>query len=103
MFQNDRYMTCGIKHDINEKNPVTFLLLWNLIDEMEVDENKKDYLQIFVLRAKFDKKNLQEIVHMQEKPPYKKVHRYFTEIPIDAKVYAIDDGEHSTMLLAEEY
>lgn len=101
MFQNERYITRGVKEKINEKNPITFLLLWELIDEMEVDE--KDYLQIFILRAKLDEQKMQEIEHFQEQPPYKEVHRFYTESPIDAKVYVIDDGEHSTMLLAEEY
>ncbi|MFL0194334.1 DUF960 family protein [Clostridium sp. WILCCON 0269] len=101
MFQNDRYITRGIEQNINKQNPVTFLLLWDLIDEMEVD--KKDYLQIFILRTKFGRKNLQEIEHTQEKPPYKKIHRYFTENTINAKIYIIDDGHHSIMMLAEEY
>ncbi|MCT8974993.1 DUF960 domain-containing protein [Clostridium sp. CX1] len=103
MFQNDRYMTCGIKEKINEKNPLTFLLLWDLIDNMDIAENEKDYLQIFVLRAKFGKKNMQEVEHTQEKPPCKKIHRYYTEKPVDAKIYVIDSRDYSTMMLTEEY
>lgn len=101
MFQNDSYVTRGIKEKINKKNPVTFLLLWDLIDEMAIA--KKDYMQIFILRTGANKKGIQEIEHIQEEPPYRNIHRYFTASTIDAKIYVIDDGEHSTMMLAEEY
>jgi len=102
MFQNDKYITRGIIEKINTINPVIYLLLWQLIDEMKVD--KKDYLQIFNLRAKFGKRAVQEIEHMQEEPEYSSIHRFYTEMPlVNAKIYIIDDGHHSTMLLAEEY
>ncbi|MGN0650051.1 MAG: DUF960 family protein [Oscillospiraceae bacterium] len=32
-----------------------------------------------------------------------RTHEFRTENPITAKIYVIDDGDHSTMLLAEEY
>lgn len=45
----------------------------------------------------------QHIVRTQEQPPY----RYELDVPctdsVDEKVYVIDDGTHSTMLLASEY
>ncbi len=102
MFQNDRYTTRGIRQNISEKNPVTYLLLWDLIDQMEVAE--KDCIQIFELHAKFGEKNLQEIKHTQEELPYEKIREYyFTANPVDAKIYVVDDGEESVMLLEEEY
>lgn len=103
LFSNDRYITRGIKEKINEKNPVTFLVLWGLIDDMEISENEKDYLQVFVLRAKSGRRKMQEIEHSQEQVPYKRVHRFYTECPVDTKVFVIDDGANSVMLLAEEY
>ncbi|MEE1536551.1 MAG: DUF960 family protein, partial [Ruminococcus sp.] len=36
-------------------------------------------------------------------PEYSKEYQISTEKPITAKVYVIDDIDHSTMLLAEEY
>lgn len=102
MFNNDnRYITRGIQEKINEKNPLIFLMLWDLIDKMETEE--KDYLQVFELRAVYGIDAIQEIEHVQEQPPYKKIHRYYTANPVEAKIYVIDDGDHSTMLLAEEY
>lgn len=101
MFNNDRYITRGIKQKIN---PLHYLYLWELIDDMDVE--KKDYLQVFTLRTKFnifDKRYLLKVEHSQEQPSYKQVHKFFTVVPVDAKIYVIDDGEHSTMLLAEEY
>ena len=45
----------------------------------------------------------QHITHTQEQPPY----LYQMDVPctdaVDAKIFVIDDGTHSTMLLAEEY
>lgn len=102
MFQNDnRYITRGIKEKINTVNPVMYIMLWQLIDDMKVE--KKDYLQVFELRGKLGKRQMQEVIHTQEQPEYKNVLRFYTEMPVNAKVYVIDDGSHSTMLLAEEY
>ncbi|GAB6152564.1 DUF960 family protein [Desulfosporosinus burensis] len=103
MFQNNnRYITRGIKEKINELNPVIFLTLWQLIDELEME--KIDYLQVFTLRKISGKRNIQEVEHTMEEPPYKSIHRFYSEMAIDAKVFVIDDGcEYSVMMLAEEY
>lgn len=102
MFQNDkRYITRGIQEQINEENPLVYLELWKLIDEMDIEE--KDYLQVFELRAVHGIDAIQEIEHTQEQPPYRKIYRYYTDKPVNAKIYVIDDGDHSTMLLSEEY
>ena len=45
-----------------------------------------------------------KIIHIQEEPEYKREYQLQTDTPIFiGKIYAIDDGDHSTMLLAEEY
>jgi hypothetical protein len=77
------------------------LYLWQLIDEMDVQS--KDYLQAFVLRKKFWRKQVQIVDHSQEEPPYKAVHLFNTYRPLEGKIYVIDDGENTTMLLADEY
>jgi len=100
LFQNDRYITRGIKA-LHQQNPLVMLYLWQLIDEMDVQS--KDYLQVFVMRNKFWRRQLQEIEHSQEEPPYKVVHRFYTERPLEGKIYVLDDGENTTMLLADEY
>ena len=100
MFKNEKYVTIGVNRDID------FLLqiyLWNLIDELG-KATPLDYLQVFDLEiVEKDDKQLQKITHVQEIPKYKK--EYILDIfnPCDAKIFAIDDESHSTMLLASEY
>ena len=95
MFQNERYMTRGIQNSIPQKLQ---LFMWSCVDIMP---EPKDYLQVFRLSVC---DGIQRITHEQEQPPYKCEHLLTTiENTIAAKVYIIDDGDHSTMLLAEEY
>jgi hypothetical protein len=99
MFRGQKYITHGIEEDIPKELQI---YLWNLILEMKV--KKVDYLQ--VLKIKLDKNDGKKgliIVHSQEVPPYKQEHFYETDFRITAKIFVIDDGAHSTMLLAEEY
>lgn len=74
------------------------ILLWHLIGIMPVEQ--KDYLQVFRLRQTATG---QHITHTQEQPPY----QYELDVPctdaVNAKIFVIDDGTHSTMLLADEY
>ena len=95
MFNNQRYVTRGIS---NELPLMLQIILWGLIDSMEVVE--KDYLQIFRLSAENGK---QKIIHEQEQPEYSKEYLFPSEEPITAKIFVIDDETHTTMLLAEEY
>lgn len=94
MFENQRYITRGIKEMI----PLAVqIAIWKCIDDMEIE---KDYLQVFELSPK---NGFLFVVHRQEEPIYSK--EYILEIPlkISAKIFVIDDGENSTMMLAEEY
>lgn len=101
MFDKDkeRYITKGIKQKIS---PLIYLILWEMIDDMEVDT--KDYLQVFDLKLSKEEEGLQKIIHSQEKPKYRSTMKFYTNFGVNAKVYVIetDDG-HSTMLLAEEF
>lgn len=94
MFNNQRYITKGVLTEISFELQ---LFMWECIDRMP---EPKDYLQVFTFESVGI---LQKIVHTSEQPEY--CMNYF--IPcnksITAKVYVIDDGDHSTMLLAEEY
>ena len=73
------------------------LFLWLLIEKLP---EPKDYLQVFRLSVC---DNGQHIIHEQEEPQYHKEYDYQIDNPVTAKVYVIDDGDHCTMLLAEEY
>lgn len=94
-FKNRRYITKGI----NSSVPLlTQLFLWQCIDRLDCP---KDYLQIFKCSV-YD--GMQKITHIQEEPEYTKEYLIQTDTPLFVgKIFAIDDGEHSTMLLAEEY
>ncbi len=95
MFQNPRYLTRGVQETIP---PELQLLMWNALETLP---EPKDYFQVFRLSVL---NGIQRIEHEQEQPPFKRKYLLPTiETPITEKVYIIDDGDHSTMLLAEEY
>lgn len=93
MFSNQRYLTKGVQADIPFELQI---FMWECIKAVP----EPDYLQIFRLS---DFNGKQRIIHEQEIPEYN--HEYLLAIsnPVNQKVYVIDDGDHSTMLLAEEY
>lgn len=96
MFEKSkgRYLTRGVDAEI----PIELqILMWQAVDEMP---EAKDYLQIFNLSGE---NSLQIIHHTSEQPEFEMTYIIPAEKPITAKIYIIDDGEHCTMLLAEEY
>ena len=46
---------------------------------------------------------MQSITHSSEEPEYHMEYLIPSENPITEKLYVIDDGDHSTMLLSSEY
>ena len=95
MFKNQRYLTRGVYSEI----PLELqLFMWECIDRLP--ENR-DYFQVFELE---NLNGIQRITHFSEQPEYFMKYLLPTIAnPIIAKVYVIDDVDHSTMLLAEEY
>ena len=94
MFNNQRYLTCGVDSTI----PIDLqLFLWECVDQLP---EERDYLQVFDLEQV---ETMQSITHRSEQPEYRKVYLLPSESPITEKIYVIDDGDHSTMLLASEY
>lgn len=100
MFTNKRYITRGIANEIPDEIQ---LVLWIMIENLSRSiPSGLDYLQVFWLSNQDGK---QKIIHSQEQPEYR------NEIlvallcqPVEhAKIFVIDDGGHSTMMLAEEY
>ena len=96
MFDRDRYLTIEVSNEI----PLEIhILLWSMIDELNV---KKDYLQVFEIDPIGI--NLLKIEHRQEVPRYKKeIVVINVGISSKVKIFVIDDGEHSTMMLSSEY
>lgn len=100
MFDKEKYISKGI----SEKLSVDLItLLWVMIDESKF-KTDLDYFQIFNLTV-FDQDGIkvQKIIHEQEQPRYKNSICVLCDTQVNAKVYCIDDGSHSTMILAEEY
>lgn len=99
MFDNERYITPGVATSI----PLWLQnLLWYLIETMNVIE--KDYLQIFELKTIMVEGRVQlKIIHRQEEPYYKSIWILDIQDTIRLKLYCIDNGTYSTMLLSEEY
>ena len=94
MFDNSRYLTCGVDSTI----PLELqLFLWGCVERMPAP---KDYLQVFELSPSGP---MQVINHSSEEPEFKRVYLLPSDSPINEKVYIIDDGDHTTMLLASEY
>ena len=94
MFTNERYLTCGVDSAI----PLELQqFMWECVERLPAE---RDYLQVFELKPVGC---LQCISHKSESPEHHKEYLIPCDAPITAKVYIIDDGDHSTMLLAEEY
>ena len=94
-LKNKRYITKGVSESVSL---LLQLFMWECIDKLTV---KKDYLQVFKCSLLGTK---QKIKHIQEEPEYTREYLLNTDTPIFiGKIFVIDDGEHSTMLLAEEY
>ena len=94
-FKNQRFITKGVSENVD---PGLIILLWALVDDMP---RPCDYLQVFEISENGPEKRL---THYSEQPEYKREYLLKTDTPVFVgKIYVIDDGDHSTMLLAEEY
>ena len=94
MFKSPRYLTRGVSANI--PSPLQ-IFIWNCI---ELLPEECDYLQVFELKP-FG--GTQQIEHTAEQPEHHKICLIPSDNPITAKIYVIDDTDHTTMLLAEEY
>lgn len=94
MTETNRYLTCGVGSTISLELQ---LFLWECVDRLP---EPKDYLQVFELKPSG---SMQSITHTSEQPEYHMEYLIPSDTPITEKLYIIDDGDHSTMLLASEY
>lgn len=101
MFDNPRYITKGFQHAIPLE---TQLILFYLLDSTK-NTRELDYLQVFDLTVQTlnHNRNLQKIVHSQEQPKWSRTVYYPVKDFVTTKVFVIDDGDHHTFLLADEY
>ena len=102
MFDNSsRYVSRGINNEI----PIDVqIFMQKLIEELKDTIEDVDYLQVFTISTVDEIENKIRIIHSQEIPEYKKIWIFKASQPCnDEKIFVIDDGSHSTMLLADEY
>ena len=101
-FSGSRYVTSGVA----ENFPIELqAALFSAIERMrEKVSGQLDYLQIFeiVTEVKGQKKIL-HIYHMQECSEAKLEYFIPTDVEVNGRAYMIDDVDHITLLLAEEY
>jgi len=99
MFDGARFITPGVSERVSVEMQQ---FLWHLIDKLKAEPNTElDYLQVFELTP--GKGGGQLIKHFQEVPLYCAEYGFENvEMPLVVKIYIIDDGAHSTMLLPEE-
>ncbi len=102
MFDDgSRYVSRGI----NDEIPIDVqIFMWQLIEELKDTIEDVDYLQVFTISTIDESENKLRIIHSQEVPQYNKIWIFKGSNPCnDGKIFVIDDGDHSTMLLADEY
>ena len=73
------------------------LFLWHLIDDLKVE---KDYLQVFKCNYADGK---QKIEHIQEMPEHNARYLLNADTIFIGKIFVMDDGVYSVMMLADEY
>ena len=96
-------MTRRIAYELPQ-NLVMFM--WMRIDELRAQsDGRMDYLQVFELKPMVDDlgQTKQVIIHRSEQPAYEQRYEVAMVNPEDVKIFVIDSGDYSTMMLAEEY
>ena len=83
--------------------PELVMLLWAKIDVRMLANPNLDYLQVFNLDMVDELPNIQIITHTQERPKYEHETHITAQKAVYSKVFVIDSGEYSTMMLASEY
>lgn len=102
MFKkNNRYVTRGVNEEVDIRLQ---LIMWSMIDKLKDEGNiELDYLQVFKLKEEGSKVIIEQ---SQEVPEHKETYTIElgdVEIGNENKIYVIDSGEYSTMLLPSEY
>ena len=101
-FSGSRYVTKGVA----ENFPIELqAALFSAIEQMrEKVCGQLDYLQVFEIVTEFKgQKKFLHIYHMQECPEAKLEYFIPTDDEVNGRAYMIDDVDHITLMLAEEY
>ncbi|XMB85852.1 DUF960 family protein [Mycoplasmatota bacterium WC44] len=101
MFDKTIYISRGV--NLLPKNLISTCLQ---LLEVARSMTELDYLQVFVVSSVKDPNSdnvMLHIKHFQEQPPYSYEVSIDCTQNVNEKLYMIDDGMHSTLLLASEY
>ena len=101
-FSGSRYVTSGVA----ENFPIELqAALFSAIEQMrEKVSGQLDYLQVFEIATEIKvQKKFLHIYHMQECPEANLEYFIPTDVEVNGRAYMIDDVDHITLLLAEEY
>ncbi len=78
--------------------------MWSMIDKLKDEGNiELDYLQVFKLRKEESKVIIEQSQEVPESKVSCTIEIEDVEIGNENKIYVIDSGEYSTMLLPSEY
>lgn len=100
LFSAPKYITPGVQNVPEEVQ----MAIWNYIASRRTHQVPLDYLQVFALRPiQKEGLNFQLIECRQEVPEYRDEMIVSCEKPVFDKIFVIDDVDHVTMLLANEY
>ncbi len=101
-FDGQKYVTKGITETLS---PDVQLFLFMCVEIMHgKTAGQLDYLQVFKIDTSGEgDSRMLHIRHEQEQPDTKMDYVLPVNEEINCKVYIIDDIDHVTMLLAEEY
>ncbi len=103
-FTNKRYITRGVAVELGLE---TQFSIWKLIDDLAEVSEDIDYLQVFEIKSVTDenKENKLKVIHTTEQPKYKQewLLDNFSNDVVGHRIYVIDDGSVTTMLLSDEY
>lgn len=96
------YQTRGVAEDIH---PFIVTKCLEMLDVLKKTIAEPDYLQVYRLTY-MEQGNVLHVVHTQEEPDYRNEISFVLPNgvkPYEGKLYYIDDGDHRTVLKAEEY
>ena len=102
MFKkNNRYVTRGVNEEIDIRLQ---LIMWSMIDKLKDEGNVElDYLQVFRLSKERNKVIIEQSQEIPEHKATYTIELEDIELNEGTKVYIIDSGDYSTMLLPCEY
>lgn len=102
-FAGRRYVTSGVADRIA---PEVQAVLWRMIDNKRDAGEELDYIQMFELSASKNNRGeeVQIVVQRQERPAFVDAEAVAgLSVLVTERVWVVDDGECSTMMLPEEY